>query len=70
MNVETYKGKVKNDQIELSIEVKLPENSEVIVIVPNNEKPKFNLAEMVENMPEDYKPNEEDFGKPIGKEVW
>lgn len=70
MNVETYKGKVKNGRIELSIEVKLPENSDVVVIVPNDEKPKFDLAEMVRNMPEDYQPNEEDFGKPSGREVW
>jgi antitoxin component of MazEF toxin-antitoxin module len=70
MNVETYKGKVKNGQIELSIEVKLPEDSDVIVIVPNDKKPKFDLAEMVENMPENYEPGEEDFGKPVGKEVW
>lgn len=59
MNVETYKGKVKNGKIEFSIEVKLPENSDVIVIVPNDEKPKFDLAEMVENMPKDYEANEE-----------
>ncbi len=70
MNVETYKGKVKNGQIELSIEVELPENSDVIVIIPNDKKPKFDLAEMVKNMPQDFQPNEEDFGKSIGKEVW
>lgn len=70
MNIETYKGRVKNGQIKLSIEVKLPENSDVIVIVPNDEKPKFDLAEMVENMPENYQPIEEDFGNPVGREVW
>lgn len=70
MNVETYHGKVKNGQIELSIEIKLPENSDVIVIVPNQQKPKFDLAEMVKNMPKDYQPNEEDFGNPVGKEIW
>lgn len=70
MNIETYKGKVINGQIELSIKVRLPENSDVIVIVPNDEKPKFDLAEMVKNMPEDYEPIEEDFGKPSGREAW
>jgi hypothetical protein len=25
---------------------------------------------MVSRMPKDYSPNEEDFGKPSGKEVW
>ena len=67
---DTYKGKVKNGQIQLSIEVNLPENSDVIVIVPNDKKPKFDLAEMVKNMPEDYELVEENFGKPVGKEVW
>lgn len=71
MSVETYQGVVKNGQIKLTIDVKLPENSEVFVIVPNKEKkPKFDLAEMVEKMPDDYQPGEEDFGKPVGKEVW
>ena len=31
---------------------------------------KFDLAEMVSRMPSDYAPHEEDFGKPVGKEVW
>lgn len=72
MSIETYQGVIKNGQIKLSIEVKLPENSEVVVIVPKTEKekPKFDLAEMAKQMPKDYQPNEEDFGKPVGKEVW
>lgn len=72
MSIETYQGVVKNGQIKLAIEVKLPENSEVVVIVPKTEKekPKFDLAEMAKKMPKDYQPNEEDFGKPVGKEVW
>lgn len=71
MSVETYQGVVKNGQIKLTIDVKLPENSEVFVIVPNKEKKlKFDLAEMVKKMPDDYEPSEEDFGKSIGKEIW
>jgi antitoxin MazE len=31
---------------------------------------KFDLAEMVSRMPEDYQVQEESFGKPVGKEVW
>ena len=71
MSVETYQGIVKNGQIKLSIDVKLPENSEVFVIVPNKEKKlKFDLAKMAAEMPEDYQLSEADFGKPVGKEVW
>ena len=71
MNVETYQGVIKNGQIKLSIEVKLPEEAKVYVIVPReDEKPKFDLAEMVAKMPKNYKPQEEDFGKPVGREIW
>ncbi len=33
-------------------------------------KPKFNLAEMVAQMPPSYKAREESFGKPVGREEW
>lgn len=71
MGVETYQGIVENGQIKLTVSVKLPENKKVYVIIPDEEeKPKFDLAKMVSEMPEDYQPGEEDFGKPVGKEVW
>lgn len=69
MSIETYQGKVENGQIKLTVSVKLPENKMVYVIVPD-EKSKFDLAEMAARMPKDYQPNEEDFGKPVGKEIW
>ena len=69
MSISTYKGTVENGVIKLEINVKLPEKTEVYIIVPE-EKPKFDLAKMVAEMPEDYTPNEEGFGKPVGKEVW
>lgn len=69
MSVETYQGIVKNGQIKISVSVKLPENKTVYVVVPG-EKPKFDLAEMAAKMPGDYQAGEEDFGKPVGKEVW
>ncbi len=69
MNITTYKGTVEKGKIKLQIDVKLPENTEVYVIVPN-EKPKFDLEEMTSRMPKNYKAQEEDFGKPVGKEIW
>lgn len=69
MRIATYKGTVRNGQIKLSIDVKLPEKTEVYVIVPD-EKPKFDLARMAAEMPKNYRTSEEDFGKPVGKEVW
>ncbi len=68
MSIATYKGIVKNGQIKLLIDVKLREKTEVYIIVPD-EKPKFDLAKMAAEMPKDYQPGEEDFGKPVGKEI-
>ena len=31
---------------------------------------KYNLADLVAQMPNDYKPQEENWGSPVGKEVW
>lgn len=73
MSIATYQGTIKNGQIKFSIEVKLPENATVYVVIPeadNSSKPKFDLEKMAAAMPEDYKPQEEDFGAPVGKEVW
>lgn len=64
MSIATYQGTVKNGQIKLSIEVKLPENATVYVVIPEAEdalKPKFDLAKMAAEMPEDYEPHEENF---------
>ncbi len=33
-------------------------------------KSKYNLADLVAQMPDDYKPQEENWGSPVGKEVW
>ncbi|MCW5961766.1 MAG: hypothetical protein KIS76_16515 [Pyrinomonadaceae bacterium] len=69
MSITTYKGTVENGEIKLQIDVKLPEKTEVFVIVPN-EQPKFSLKDMSANMPEDYRTEEENFGEPVGKEFW
>lgn len=67
--VATYKGKIEKGKIKLAVSVKLPENAEVFVIVPEN-GPKFDLAELAKRMPKNYIAREEDFGKPEGKEFW
>ena len=40
------------------------------IVIKKVAKPKFVLAEMVARMPQDYKPREESFGQPVGKEEW
>lgn len=67
--VATYKGKIEKGKIKLSVTVKLPENAEVFVVIPES-RPKFDLAEMTRKMPDDYIVREEDFGKTEGKEFW
>ncbi len=45
MSVATYKGTVENGKINLQINVKLPEKSEVYVVFPDL-MAKFNLSEI------------------------
>jgi len=33
-------------------------------------KPKFDLAELVARIPKGYRPHEESWGPPVGKEEW
>jgi antitoxin MazE len=40
------------------------------IIIRKAPKRKFDLVEMVSRMPRNYKPREESFGKPVGKEEW
>jgi len=43
----------------------------MIVIAPTRRvRGKVSLHELVSRMPENYKPGEADWGKPLGKETW
>ena len=74
MPVTTFQGTVENGQVRLPVNVRLPENAKVYVIVsdfePEAGSRKFDLAEMISRMPADYQPSEESFGKPVGREEW
>lgn len=74
MPVTTFPGTVEDGQVKLAANVHLPENTKVLVVVPDfDEKAngkKFDLAELVARMPDDYQASEEGFGKPVGKEEW
>ena len=74
MSVTTYQGTVENGQVRLAGNIRLPENAKVYVVVPDVESnasaKKFDLAEMVSQMPPDYQVGEESFGEPVGKEEW
>lgn len=74
MSITTFQGAVKNGQVRLAADVRLPEKAKVYVVVPDFEQNeggvKFDLAEMVSRMPPDYQTGEESFGEPVGKEEW
>lgn len=76
MQVATFTATIENGQVRLAADVRLPEKTTVYVIdvivpdfVPMPRK-QVTLAELVAQMPADYAPSEEDFGVPVGKEVW
>lgn len=74
MQVTTFQGVVENGQVRFDADVRLPDKTKVYVVVPEFEQNangrKFDLAEMVLQMPADYRTSEEDFGAPVGKEEW
>ncbi len=74
MPVSTFSGTVEDGQVKLAANVHLPEKTKVFVVVPDfDEKAngkKFELAELVSQMPADYQATEESFGAPVGKEEW
>ncbi len=74
MEVITFQATIENGQVRFETDVNLPEKTKVYVVVPEFDSSasskKFDLAEMVSRMPADYKPSEETFGEPVGKEEW
>ena len=74
MEVATFQGEIVNGKIRMAKGVRLPKSGKVYVVVSEfltePVKKKFDLAEMISRMPADYMVSEEDFGKPVGKEVW
>jgi antitoxin MazE len=42
-----------------------------IIVVPSERiRGRYRLEDLVARMPEDYEPLEEDWGAPVGREVW
>ena len=70
MAVVTYQGTVENGQVRLTPGVRIPDKTEVYVVIPEGKTlgaaQQFDLAEMLSRMPADYAPQEEDWGEPVG----
>ena len=65
MVIATYQGTVEKGQVKLPANIRLPEKAKVFVIVPespdNRPVKKFDLAELVAQMPPDYEASEEEW---------
>jgi len=62
---------LEDAQISVGDEVDVRVHDGVIVIAPARLiRGKQGLQELVSRIPKDYKPEEIDWGKPVGREVW
>jgi antitoxin MazE len=58
-------------RIEVGDEVEVIVEAGAIIVKPAGRmRGKYHLKELVANMPEEYRPGEEDWGTPVGNEVW
>ena len=65
------KSLLNDSQIKVGEEVDLSIQEGRIIIEPLRKvHGRYDIKELVAKMPKDYKPKEEDWGKPIGQEVW
>ncbi len=62
---------LEKTQIKVGEEVDISvKDGKIIVEATNNIRGKYSIAELAQNMPKDYKVSEEDWGLPVGKEVF
>ena len=53
------------DKVQVTIQ-----NGRIIVETATQARRRIDLQTLLAKMPEDYQPEELDWGKPVGKEVW
>ena len=58
-------------QMSVGAEVQVTiQNGRIVVEVANQTRKRANLKTLLAQMPDDYQPEELDWGKPVGKEEW
>jgi antitoxin MazE len=58
-------------EIHVGDEVDITSKDGTIIISPiRHIRGKYDIRELLSHIPKDYKPEEVDWGKPVGKEVW
>lgn len=53
------------DEVDISVD-----DGRIIVEPSQRVRGRYRLEELLARMPEDYEPHEEDWGAPVGREVW
>lgn len=65
------KSVLEDAQIGVGDEVDISVKDGSIIVSPAKKiRGRYNLKDLVERIPEGYKPAEVDWGEPMGKEVW
>ncbi len=65
------KSLLHDSQIKVGEEVDISvQEGKIIIESINKVHGRYDIKELVAKMPKDYKPQEEDWGEPIGQEVW
>jgi len=64
-------GILKEANIAVGDEVTIAVEDGRIIVEPSRRvHGRYRLEDLVRRMPEDYRPAEEDWGEPVGREVW
>ena len=65
------KRMLENARLEVGDEVEVDVRDGVILVTPVRQvRGKHSLANLVRRIPRDYKPTGEEWGDPVGREVW
>jgi len=54
-----------DDEVEVIVQ-----DGDIVVRPVSRRRGKYELKKLVAQMPDDYKPCEQDWGEPVGKEAW
>jgi antitoxin MazE len=53
------------DEVEVTVQ-----EGQIIVTPSDRVRGRYRLEDLLARMPEDYRPREEDWGAPVGREIW
>jgi len=65
------KNLLQNSNIKIGEEVDISvEEGKIIVEPTHRNRGKYNIRDLISKMPKNYRPKEENWGRPIGQEEW